>query len=297
MTTAVPRSSVGGILVLGGGDGWHAGQLRRAAAERGRRIDFVPYESLAMRRGVVEPFVGRDAILTRTMPAGSFERVTFRLTCLRAAPPDIRLVNAPEGLEAAIDKSATAATATRLGLPVPDDRVCQDRASAMDAFEALGGDVVVKPIFGGEGRGVLRVRDPELAWTTFSTLEGIAAVHLVQRFVSPGGRDVRLLIVGDRTLAVRRDNANDFRTNNRHARGGLSIEAVDPPPTMVADSRRLMRAMNLTMAAVDWIEPADGPPMLLEVNAVPGWRNAQTVAPENVARWVIETLVEPESTP
>ncbi len=31
--------------------------------------------------------------------------------------------------------------------------------------------MVVKPLFGSEGRGMVRVSDPEMAWRTFRTLE------------------------------------------------------------------------------------------------------------------------------
>jgi ribosomal protein S6--L-glutamate ligase len=41
----------------------------------------------------------------------------------------------------------------------------------MIAFAELGGDVVLKPLFGAEGRGMCRVTDAETAWRTFRVLE------------------------------------------------------------------------------------------------------------------------------
>ncbi len=49
------------------------------------------------------------------------------------------------------------------GLPVPPTIACQDADSALQAFDQLGGDVVLKPLFGSEGRGMIRLTDPETA--------------------------------------------------------------------------------------------------------------------------------------
>ena len=49
-------------------------------------------------------------------------------------------------------------------------------AGGLAAFEALGGDVVVKPLFGGEGRGITRVSDVAIARRVFTSLEQIGAV-------------------------------------------------------------------------------------------------------------------------
>ena len=46
----------------------------------------------------------------------------------------------------------------------------------MVAFAQLGENVVVKPLFGAEGRGLLRIDDENLAWRTFRTLARQAAV-------------------------------------------------------------------------------------------------------------------------
>ena len=42
----------------------------------------------------------------------------------------------------------------KLKVPTPSTVACQSRDMAMQAYEQLGGDVVVKPIFGGEGGGL-----------------------------------------------------------------------------------------------------------------------------------------------
>lgn len=312
------------ILVLGGRDlprgpsdvvklGWHLQQLHAAADRRNVDMQFADYESL---RGCVnvggesmvsawcQSYDGNvsaerklanfDAILTRTMPAGSLEQITFRLATLHhhvqsASATTQTLFNSPAGLEIAIDKYATLARVASLGIPIPPTMVAQSRATALEAFDKFGGDVVVKPIFGGEGRGVMRIRDAELAWTTFSTLAQLGAVCYVQQFISPGGVDLRLLVIGDQIHAIRRRNSSDFRTN---VRGGGRCEWV----TMQSGWRKLAHsvcdAIGLRIAAVDLIEDESGDLQLIEVNGIPGWKGAQSVVKTNIADEILNVLLE-----
>src|SRR5439155_5366484 len=124
------------------------------------------------------------------------------------------VVNAPAALEASIDKYLASARLHAAGLPVPPTRVCQDAESALEAFNALGGDVVVKPLFGSEGRGMVRLTDAELAWRTFRTLERMQSVLYLQRFIAHPGWDLRAFILDGRVIAAMRRYSNgDWRTN------------------------------------------------------------------------------------
>ncbi len=249
------------ILCLGAGEGWHSNQLRLAADSREIRLHFATYESL--RSSVTDQGCETDcdagavndfgAILTRTMPSGSLEQVTFRLAILHQihAENRIAVVNPPRGLEIAIDKFATLAHIATLGYSVPETIVVQSRSEAVEAFRSLGGDCVVKPVFGGEGRGVMRIRDAELAWYTFSTLEQLGAAIYVQRFISPGGRDRRLLVIGDAVYGIRRSNATDFRTNTI---SGARAESFEPTDDQVQLATNICQSIGLKFAAVDLID-------------------------------------------
>ncbi|WP_442506867.1 RimK family alpha-L-glutamate ligase [Novipirellula sp. SH528] len=313
------------FLVLGCGQGWHANQLRNAADKLGCELHGCDYESLfasiqsnsihltsppdrnAVDRDAVD--LGADgftdvaisidqfdAVLARTMPAGSLEKITFRLSILHALAGDtiandrrIAVINSPRGLEIAIDKFATLAHVRRLGYLVPETIVVQSRNEAMAAFKQLGGDCVVKPLFGGEGRGVMRIQDPQLAWYTFSTLDQLDAVFYVQAFVQPGGRDTRLLVIGDHVIAARRENPSDFRTNHSH---GATTTQIQPSTQQITMAKQITSTMGLTFASVDVIDCDDGTPRVLEVNAVPGWQGLQQVCSENIATLVMQTLID-----
>lgn len=289
------------FLCLGAGEGWHSNQLRHAADTLGCDVQFAMYESLqasvadgsgcrlSCEAGSLDQF---DAVLTRTMPAGTLEHVTFRLATLHAIYDGIGglaipIVNPPRSLEIAIDKFATLARISELGFPVPETRITQSRSEAIDAYHQLGGDCIVKPIFGGEGRGVMRIQNSELAWTTFSTLENLGAICYVQRFVPPGGKDTRLLVIGEDVIGVRRRSDSDFRTNV--ASGGTS-DAIEPTDTQISMAQTICQSLGLKFASVDLIDSDEGEPKVLEVNAIPGWKGAQGVTRFNIGQRIIKLL-------
>ncbi|MBY0460862.1 MAG: 30S ribosomal protein S6--L-glutamate ligase, partial [Gemmataceae bacterium] len=109
--------------------------------------------------GTLSPF---DAVLVRTMPSGSLEQVVFRMDLLHdAAASGMPVLNPPRAVEACVDKYLTTARLARAGIPTPPTAVSQRSADALIAFEELGGDVVLKPLFGSEGRGMCRITDEE----------------------------------------------------------------------------------------------------------------------------------------
>ncbi|MGB7327784.1 MAG: RimK family alpha-L-glutamate ligase, partial [Rubripirellula sp.] len=196
-------------------------------------------------------------------------------------------VNPPRPLEIAIDKFATLAVVSSLGYPVPATHVVQSRREALEAFDGLGRDCVVKPIFGGEGRGVMRIRDRELAWTAFGALESIGAVAYVQAFVAPGGRDTRLLVIGDEVFGFRRTNDFDFRTN---VAGGGQCKPIALNHEQVELAMNVCQEIGLKFASVDLLDRDNESPCVVEVNGIPGWKGAQQVSDFNIAERIVGLL-------
>jgi RimK family alpha-L-glutamate ligase len=284
------------IFVLGPSGGWHADQLQAAAIRRGHQLQYGEYEHLraTFRNQEWQAYCGTvplnpfDLILARTMPLGTLESITFRLAILHSMElRGVPVVNPTRTLEIAIDKFATLAMASLLGWSVPETIVCQNRGEAMQAYDALGGDVVVKPLLGSEGRGLLRVTERQLAWTTMTTLERLETVLYVQKFVGTGGRDLRILIWGEELFAVRREHPSDWRTN---VSCGASCRAAEVPRDLELPARRLATSMKLRYAAIDLIEDLHGCPHLLEVNAIPGWKGAEEALQVNLAQRLIDDL-------
>lgn len=228
-----------------------------------------------------------DAVLVRTMPPGSLEQVVFRMDVLgRLEARGKVIVNPPRAVEAAVDKYLASAKLSAAGLATPRTVVCQTVDDAMQAFAALGGDVVVKPLFGAEGRGLTRLTDEGLAQRAFSLLVPLGAVLYLQEFISHDGYDLRVLVVGRHAWAIRRCNPLDWRTNVSR---GATAEPVELTDQMVALARRAATAIGAPVAGVDLLPGPDGRLHVIEVNAVPGWQAVQRTLKVDVARHVLET--------
>ncbi|MCS6849745.1 MAG: RimK family alpha-L-glutamate ligase [Gemmataceae bacterium] len=278
------------IAILAGRDGWHARDLRRAAAELGHGAEVVDFRRLTAGVGAGRnALAGFDAVLVRTMPPGSLEQVVFRMDLLhRLQAEGVRVVNPPAAVEACVDKYLATARLAAAGLPVPATVVCQDAEAAMAAFAHLGRDVVVKPLFGSEGRGMLRLTDPELAWRTFHTLERLQAVLYLQQFVPHPGWDLRIVVLGGEVLAAMRRWAVDgWRTNV--AQGGRA-ESASPGPGEADLARRAAAALGAVVAGVDLLPGPAGEWYVIEVNAVPGWRALAPTTGVDVAAALVRFL-------
>lgn len=230
-----------------------------------------------------------DVIIVRTMPPGSLEQVVYRMDVLgRIESAGIRVVNSPKSLECAVDKYLTTARLQSAGLPVPDTIVCEHEDDAAAAFEALGRDVVVKPLFGAEGRGIVRVSDPDLAHRTFRTLMRLDSVLYVQKFVEHEGFDVRVLVLNGRVVgAIRRRSPHDFRTNVSRS---AVAELHAPTDQEVEFALRATAATGAFVAGIDLLYDRAGNCYVIEVNAVPGWQAFTRTTGIDVAGRLIDQL-------
>ena len=277
--------------ILSAGAGWHVRDLHRAARLLGHDAVAIDFRKVTAAVGSsskneLESF---DGILVRTMPPGSLEQVVFRMDVLhQLEAAGVPVLNPPRAVEICVDKYLATAKLEAAGLRVPPTITCQHADAALEAFDALGGDVVVKPLFGSEGRGMVRVSDVDLAWRTFRTLERLQAVIYLQQFVRHPGWDLRVFVLGGRALAAMRRHANGgWRTNV--AQGG-SAEAVTPTEEESVLAIRAAAAVGAPMAGVDLLPGPDGQYYVIEVNAVPGWRALAPVTGVDVAVEMLKFL-------
>jgi ribosomal protein S6--L-glutamate ligase len=282
------------IAILSAGAGWHVRDLRRAAAALGHEAVAVDFRRTTAAVAAADPtgsLADFDAVLVRTMPPGSLEQVVFRMDLLhRLKARGVLVLNPPRAIEICVDKYLATALLDAAGLRVPPTVVCQHADAALDAFDKLGGDVVVKPVFGSEGRGMVRVSDPEMAWRTFRTLERTQAVLYVQQFIRHPGWDLRVFVVGGRVLtAMRRRSWGDWRTNV--AQGGAG-EPIRLAPEQERLALRAAAALGAPAAGVDLLPGPGGEWYVLEVNAVPGWRALAPATGVDVAAAVVRFLTE-----
>lgn len=289
--------------VLGSPDSWYLRDLQRAARDSGDELVPVPFDGLSASLGhhsstsSVEQITAGghdlrafDAVLVRTMAPGSLEQVVFRMDVLaRLEALGVVVLNPPKAIETAVDKYLTSARLQAAGLLTPRTIVCQTADAALEAFAALGGDVVVKPIFGSEGRGIARLQDEAIAERAFRLLESLHAAIYLQEFIAHDGFDLRLFVVGRRVLGMRRRNPHDWRTNCSR---GAEAEPLEVTPELAEMAQCAAAAVGATLAGVDLLPMSDGRLAAIEVNAVPGWKALAKALDIDVARLVLAHVQE-----
>jgi tetrahydromethanopterin:alpha-L-glutamate ligase len=289
------------LVALVSGFGWHVADLERAAKRIGVSLAAVPFpqvcasvataqETPRISAGGID-LTAADGVLVRMMPPGSLEQVVFRMDALhRLKALGVPVLNPPRAVEAAVDKYLSLALLDAAGLPVPATWAGESAEGALAAFEKLGGDVVVKPLFGSEGRGLVRISDQEIAWRTFHALERLNAVLYLQRVVRHPGHDFRVFVLRGTVIGVMRRHApkGEWRTN-------VSLGGRAEPSRLEPEAERLAlgaaQATGAEMAGVDLIPDLDtGGLVVLEVNAVPGWRALSQVTGIDVAAAILTAL-------
>ncbi|MGC2077309.1 MAG: RimK family alpha-L-glutamate ligase, partial [Xanthobacteraceae bacterium] len=142
---------------------WHARELIGALSARG--IETVPVRLhacaivTASKTGLHIDGFGEavpDALVVRTMSGGTFEAVTLRLGVLHALGElGVTVWNDARAIERCVDKSMTSFLLSRAGIATPATWALEsfEQACAIVEREAAEGPLVLKPLFGSQGRG------------------------------------------------------------------------------------------------------------------------------------------------
>ena len=282
------------IVALAARAGWHTHELERAAAERGHQLTVLPYEGMVAWIGPTPGLRSRnteldsaDVVLARIIPSGSLEQIIFRVDALhRLEDRGARVVNSPRAIERTVDKFWTSTLLEQCGIPTPETVVCDDPEEAIAAYRTLG-DVIVKPLFGSMGLGMVRVSDEEMAFRVFRTIEQIRGVYYIQRTVDHDGTDIRAFVLGGRVIAAIERRASGWRTNL--ARGGTA-RGLSLSEQLSALAVRAAAAVGADYAGVDLLTGPDGTTYVLEVNGIPGWRGLQEATGLDIAGRLVDHL-------
>jgi tetrahydromethanopterin:alpha-L-glutamate ligase len=276
---------------------WHARELSKAFATLGARTTPIklPLSGFATQSpsGLsIDGFGSNlpDAIVVRTIPGGTFEAVTVRLGILHALREHgLPVCNDARAIERCVDKSTTSFLLARNGIPTPATWAVESReaARAIVRRELAQGPLVLKPLFGSQGRGLRLIR-------VVNDLPGpndVAGVYYLQRFVAverDGFHDFRLLVSRGRVIAAMVRHAAGWITNLKQ--GGRPLAAV-ADAEMKALAVAAAAAVGADFAGVDLLYAPDGRPTVLEVNSMPAWSGLQKVTTANIASMIAADLL------
>ncbi len=286
--------------------GWHEAELHHALMQHGAANTTCSLRDCRLGSGhpagIALPGFDDalpDAVLVRSVPAGSFEEVTFRLGILHALhAAGVYVCNPASIIERTIDKAMTSFLLLQHQIRTPDVWVCESKQCARAVIQAQldnGIRLVQKPLFGNCGRGLKLI---DMADCELDT-DMINGVYYLQHYIDQpdhAGRDWRVFVIGHRAVAAMERVSAGWITNR--ARGGDCLSAVLTPELRQL-AEQASRATGLHYGGVDIIRDMRGNYLVLEVNSVPAWRGLQSVQEISIAERLARTVLEnlPSETP
>ena len=296
------------VALMTDAPGWHTRELQRALRERGcsgRCLDLADcrVDTTQSRHGLVLPGYGDrlpDAVLVRGIAGGTFEQVTMRLGILHALRElGVPVYNDARAIERSVDKSMTTLLLHAAGIPTPPTWAMESAAQAQRLVtreSAARRALVLKPLFGSQGKGLQR-----LGWVDGAhvALPELAASYgelaYLQRFIAPlaqPGHDWRVLVVGGRAVAaMRRVSAHWVHNVAQGARCVQQSLCDDTGQALAALAQAAARTLELDYAGVDLLPTRDGT-QVIEVNGVAAWQGLQRVTPIDIAGLIVNDLLD-----
>lgn len=280
------------ICILADPKSWHSCQLQMAFSKfkvQPLFADVIQLKAfLGEQQGVAagdENITNYDRLLVRDIPGGSLEQVIFRMDVLHQVENcGVRVINSPGAIEKMVDKYYTSSLLASIGLRVPETIVMENASEALKAFDFLGGDVVLKPIFGSCGNGMVRLVDREIARRAFSALELGRFVFYLQKFIPHRNRDIRILFIGNECVAAMERVSNEWKTNI--SQGGVPIKYI-PSADLKEICLQAEKVVGADYCGIDLLEGEDGLVYVIEVNSMPGWKGLQSVSDINIAEKIV----------
>lgn len=275
------------LLIEEGRGEWHARRIVRALKEMGAEVTVssLPHCAFdtALESGIDIPgFKGKlpDGIFVRSISAGTLEQITFRLGLLHALRESgVRVWNDARVIERCVDKSQTTFLLHKNGIATPRTRVCETEQHAREYTEGLAHTLVLKPLFGSQGKGIGRIE----AQAELPAGVTVDHIYYMQDYVPPADEifeDWRVLASRHRVIASMVRTGKDWVTNIHQ---GAAARQHAPDPEMAQRVMAAMQALDADYAGIDLIRTAKGELQILEVNSNPAWRGLQRVADINIA--------------
>lgn len=280
--------------------GWHGHQLQQAFRLRGYASSFVSLKDCYLDLSgdtprVVLPGFPQlpDAVFVRGVPGGSLQQVILRLDILHALQAmGVLVYNSTRAIERTVDKAMTSFLLKLHGLATPASWICESRhhAAAILARESAHVPLVIKPLFGSQGKGIRQLTSSSPLPVPMEMF--VDGVYYLQHFVNSGvqSHDYRVFVVAHQAVASMARYGTSWINNV--ALGGR----CEPVPTelntaLSALAERASVVLDMDYCGVDIIVDQQGCMQVLEVNSIPAWRGLQKVSPQNIAQVLVDDFL------
>lgn len=286
------------IAIFTDDPGWHGARLREAFETHGCSCEFVSLQqcgfdmSGAGEHLVIPGFETRpDGVFVRGVPGGTLEQVVLYLDTLHALTHlGVCVYNDGRAIERSVDKGMTSFLLHTAGIPTPPTWVVgeeRDLARVVKHEFKAGHELVLKPLFGSQGDGLVRIRQGD----TLPEPADYNGVFYLQRFIHTGTEDAhdwRVFVINGQAVAAMLRRAEGWISNV--AQGARCHPAVlDQELKELAEAAS--DALSMGYAGVDILRDDKGRAYVIEVNSIPAWKGLQQVCQMDVTQLLVDDFL------
>jgi ribosomal protein S6--L-glutamate ligase len=231
-----------------------------------------------------------DLCFLRSFGPGSTEQATRRISMMEHMEvAGIKVINSTYPFRRSRDKYATQYTLQASGIPIPKTYTTESLARAYEQTQEML-PLIYKPILSSMGKGSIKFNDTDLAYNAYRTLDRLHHPLIIQGYIETSGRDIRVFIIGDECVGAVYKYIPEGQWKSNVAQGGKMVEE-EMESEIIELGFKATRAMGLDYSGVDILESKNGP-IVLEVNASPGWQGLKKVIGKDIAELVVKYGVD-----
>ncbi len=199
------------------------------------------------------------------------------------------VLNSSEAIAVSRDKLRCYQLLAKEGVGLPTTCFGHEQKDIESLVSAVGqAPLILKVLQGTQGCGVMLAESKKSAIATMEAFKSTGVPILVQEFIPANGKDIRVLVVGNKVVASmeRSAAAGEFRSNLH--RGG-SAKSVKLTRVEKALAIKVTKIMGLRAAGVDLLRSVNGP-VILEVNSSPGLEGIEGSTGVDVALAIVKYI-------
>ena len=175
-------------------------------------------------------------------------------------------------------------------IPTPKTHFSFSSASAAENLEKVGFPLVIKPVIGSWGRGVMPLKDKDTMEAVFEIRDITDSPHdriyYLQELIKRPPRDIRVITVGDEPIAAMyRKSSGGFKTNIAL---GADPELCEITKEMEDLAVKSSKAMGGGILGIDMMEDEERGLVVHEVNNTVEFKGLARVAQRNIPKEMIE---------
>jgi len=192
------------------------------------------------------------------------------------------------------NKMITSLLLKKHNVPTPKTYFSFSSETALENLERVGYPMVIKPVIGSWGRGVMALKDRDVADAIIEVRElsdgPLDRIYYLQEMVKRPPRDIRAIAVGDQVVAAMyRTSTGGFKTN-------IALGAEPVPCEITKELEdicfKASKAVGGGILGVDLMEDEKRGLLVHEVNNTVEFKGLAKVAKKNIPKEMIDFAVK-----